>query len=78
MPNPGKIHAAISPEGDGHQVTYELGNTRRVHHFPDKEYSGEAPPHGAGSFHDPEHHQTLIDRVEAMLLTCPEESPPAP
>lgn len=27
----------------------------------------ELPPHGAGSFHDPEHHHTLMDRVDTML-----------
>lgn len=68
MPNKVKIHAALSPRGDGHQVTYELGHSRRTHHFPPSKEAGEHPPHGAGSFHDPDQHRRWMDRVEAMIL----------
>ena len=50
------------------QITYEMEDSRRVHELPSMEArEGEPDPHGAGSFHDPEHHQELMDRVEAML-----------
>ena len=49
------------------QVTYECGDSRRVHQFPIPKTSGEKPPHGAGSFHDPEQHRRLLDRVDEML-----------
>tara|TARA_A100001015_G_scaffold53744_1_gene58961 strand:+ start:3572 stop:3808 length:237 start_codon:yes stop_codon:yes gene_type:complete len=74
----GKIHAAQEPEGTGYQVTYELGDSRRTHHFLPQETPGERPPHGAGSFHDPDQHRTLLDRVDAMLRRQREEHPPAP
>jgi hypothetical protein len=77
MPNTGKIHAALSPKGNGHQITYELGETRRTHHFPSPQKEGEHPPHGAGSFHDPEQHRRWMDRVDAMLIQQAQKDPPA-
>lgn len=62
----GKISAHAQPDGDGLQVTYETEDSRRLHRFPKPESEKETPPHGAGSFHDPEHHRELMDRVEAM------------
>ncbi|NCG09330.1 MAG: hypothetical protein GWO81_07175 [Verrucomicrobia bacterium] len=50
-----------------HQITYELGNSRRTLNTSVKSENGETSPHGAGSFHDPEHHFKLLDRVEALL-----------
>ncbi|PXA05038.1 hypothetical protein DDZ13_03480 [Coraliomargarita sinensis] len=62
-----KIFAQAQPNGDGHQVSYETGGTRRVHHFPKPERVSEPSPHAAGSFHNPEHHHELIERFEAYL-----------
>jgi hypothetical protein len=50
-----------------HQITYEWGTSRRTLSTSSKPGKGESPPHGAGSFHDPEHHFELLDRVEALL-----------
>ena len=77
MPHSGKVYAALSPQGNGHQITYEFGHTRRTHHFPSPQKSGEQPPHGAGSFHDPDQHHRLIDRVETMILRQVQKDPPA-
>jgi hypothetical protein len=50
------------------QLTYETEDGRSVINIPHKkDQSAEPEPHGAGSFHDPEHHQQLMDRIEAML-----------
>ncbi|MGC6455358.1 MAG: hypothetical protein ACON39_00180 [Coraliomargaritaceae bacterium] len=73
MPSIGKIQAGVSPEGDGHQVSYELGDSRRTHHFPRPPEKGEQTPHSAGSFHDPEQHRRWMDRVEAMILKQKEQ-----
>jgi hypothetical protein len=62
-----KIFARKQPNHDGHQVVYEKGGSRSLHHFPEKKSSGESPPHGAGSYHDQEHHRQLIERMEAYL-----------
>lgn len=61
------LQALPRSDGRGHLVTYEHGPSRRVHQFPKPEQGQEPPPHGAGSFHDPEQHQSLMDRVERML-----------
>jgi hypothetical protein len=50
-----------------HQITYEWGKSRRTLDTGTKSVAGESPPHGAGSFHDPEHHFELLDRVEQLL-----------
>jgi hypothetical protein len=55
------------PEQDAFQITYEWGNSRRTLNTAPKATSKEQPPHGAGSFHDPEHHFMLLERVEALL-----------
>ena len=57
------IFARPQPNGIGHQVSYETGTSRKVHQFAGKISHLENPPHGAGSFHDPEQHQTLMDRM---------------
>lgn len=62
-----KISAKPQPDGDGLQVTYESGDSRRLHRFPRSDTKLEKPPHGAGSFHDPEHHRNLMDRLDAMI-----------
>ena len=62
-----KLLARPQPDGNGHQVSYETAESRRVHRFPLPESTLEQVPHGAGSYHDPEHHHKLIDRVEAYL-----------
>jgi len=50
------------------QITYETENSRRIIFLPPMPINDSEPePHGAGSFHDPEHHHLLMDRVEAML-----------
>jgi hypothetical protein len=61
------IYATPQPNGDGLQVTYELGNSRKLHRFPRAQAESEKPPHGAGSFHDPEQHYDLMERVDAMI-----------
>lgn len=63
------IQAHPSPiDGRTMQLTYETAESRHVIHLPPHKEAGMEPePHGAGSFHDPEHHQRLLDRVEAML-----------
>lgn len=67
MKNRTAIIATRQPNGDGHQVTYTTETSRKVHHFPE-DYSGaETPPHGAGSFHDPDQHYRLMQRVTDYL-----------
>ena len=61
------VIAMPSPDTSGHQVSYEFGTSRRVHAFTKASSSAEEPPHGAGSFHDPEQHQALMDRIETYL-----------
>jgi len=57
-----------SPENTGRRIlTYARGTSRRVHHLGSKKSKEETPPHGAGSFHNPEHHQNLMDRVDDYL-----------
>jgi len=58
------LRASLQPNGDGHQITYEDGSSRKVHHFRDQLEGDEPPPHGAGSFHDPAQHSVLMDRIE--------------
>lgn len=62
-----KLIAEAQPDGNGYQVSYDTGDSRRVLRFPLPELTREQTPHGAGSYHDPEHHHKLIDRVEAYL-----------
>lgn len=52
----------------GYQITYEYGSSRRIIHTPKSSQNSEVPPHGAGSFHDPEHHFELLDRVEHLMI----------
>lgn len=66
-----RIQALPSAKGNGHQVTYEIGDSRRVHTFEAPSGQTEPAPHGAGSFHDPEHHHQLMERIEQMLKDAP-------
>ncbi|MGC6425199.1 MAG: hypothetical protein ACON4O_09465 [Lentimonas sp.] len=61
------IKASAQPDGNGHQVTFSQNGSRKVYRFPSSESEVETPPHGAGSFHDPEHHQKLMDRIENYI-----------
>ena len=70
VPSTNKVHASLSPSLDGHQVHYSLGNSRKVHQFTYDINRGEVPPHSAGSFHDPEHHQQLMQRYEEYISKC--------
>jgi hypothetical protein len=49
-------------------ITYETAESRKVIYLPGAKTSeSETHPHGAGSYHDPEQHMRLMDRVEVML-----------
>ncbi|MGB0792378.1 MAG: hypothetical protein ACPGTR_02370 [Opitutales bacterium] len=61
------IQAMPRPHGDGHQVSYELGHSRKVHQFKLPASPTEAPPHGAGSYHDPVQHEKWMARIDAYL-----------
>ncbi|PDH29949.1 MAG: hypothetical protein CNC89_01805 [Puniceicoccaceae bacterium MED-G31] len=65
-----KIHASLSPSLDGHQVHYSSGKSRKVHQFAYDMNRGEIPPHSAGSYHDPEYHQQLMQRYEEYISKC--------
>ena len=58
------VFAMPSPDGSGQQISYELGDSRKVHLLRNPAQFAEKPPHGAGSFHDPEHHHILMQRIE--------------
>ena len=60
------IEVSPRPDGTGFTLTYEEGSGRKVHQFTHVE-RGESAPHGAGSFHDPEHHRQLMERHDAYL-----------
>lgn len=62
-----RVTVAPSPNGDALEINCELETGRKLHQIPSKRRDGEAPPHGAGSFHDPEQHAVYMDRVEALL-----------
>ncbi|HAV13247.1 MAG TPA: hypothetical protein DCX06_07135 [Opitutae bacterium] len=66
----GKITALPAPQSSsGMILTYETSTSRKVIHLPPKTISStESAPHGAGSYHDPEHHMKLMERVHALLL----------
>ena len=65
-----KIHASLSPSLDGHQVHYSSGKSRKVHQFSYDMNRGEDPPHCAGSYHNPEYHQQLMQRYEEYITKC--------
>lgn len=67
MSQPKHITASPQPSGNGYQVTYEQNGSRKVHRFRKPCLSTEIPPHGAGTFLDPQHHQKLMDRIEDYL-----------
>lgn len=64
----GKIQAGQSPKKpESLQVTYETASSRRLIHIQaPNEQKTESAPHGAGSFHDPEHHFELMERVNQL------------
>lgn len=66
---PTNIQAHLSPlDFRAMQLTYETEGSRRVISLPPMPINdSESEPHGAGSYHDPQHHHLLMDRVEAML-----------
>ena len=61
------IKAGKLPDGSGYQVSYEQGNSRKVQNFQASDGAQEAPPNAAGSFHAPDHHQALMDRLDSFL-----------
>lgn len=67
----GPVSARPSPQKPEYlQLTYETRDSRRTINFPPPglpKGACEAPPHGAGSYHDPEQHRILLDRVEALM-----------
>lgn len=67
----GRITATPQPaKPESMQVTYETVDSRRTIDLPAPrrpKRGNEAPPHGAGSYHDPEQHRILLDRVDALL-----------
>lgn len=71
VPSANKLHASLNPSLDGHQVHYASGKSRKVHQFTYNMNRGEVPPHSAGSYHDPEYHQQLMQRYEEYISKCP-------
>jgi hypothetical protein len=66
--SPKHIQVIPSPDGNGYQVSYELGPSRKVLQFKRQQSGAESAPHGAGSYHDPEQHHLLMARIETYLL----------
>ncbi len=62
-----KVYPAHKIGETAHQITYEWGDSRRTINTGKKMANRESPPHGAGSFHDPQQHFELLDRVENLL-----------
>lgn len=62
------IFAMPQPDGNGYQVSYEFGNSRKVHRL-SASYSHDVvkPPHGAGSYHDPEQHMDFMKCIEDYI-----------
>ncbi len=57
-----------NPDGNGYQISYETDTSRKVVHGLKKDSSSiEEPPHGAGSFHNPEQHLMLMDRITKYI-----------
>ena len=67
----GKITARPSPQNpESLQLTYETADSRRTISLAPPELPKDAcepPPHGAGSYHDPEQHRILLNRVESLI-----------
>jgi len=59
-PTAKNIFAASQPNGKGYQVSYEIGSSRKVHPFENSTPLEKQPPHGAGSYHDPDQHFQLM------------------
>lgn len=62
-----QYHAHPLPNGEGHQIFYESGSSRKVHHFPCQAEGHEPIPHAAGSFHNPTRHYELMQRIEKYI-----------
>jgi hypothetical protein len=60
--------AAQNPKGDGHHVSIETAESRKIHTFLKSSVDNELAPHGAGSYHDQDHHNELMRRVEKYLI----------
>jgi deoxyribodipyrimidine photo-lyase len=61
-----RLCASPQPDGDGFQVSIDSGQSRKLYHCP----AGKEPephPHAAGSYHNPQHHQQLMQRYEHYL-----------
>ena len=61
------IFARPQPDGDGYQISYEFDGSRRIYRFGNNASTFEKSPHGAGSFHNPEQHQVLMERIEDYI-----------
>ncbi len=61
--------------GEGLQLSYELGTQRKTHIIPNQPPNTEPEPHAAGSYHNPEQHAIYMQRVEAMLRTSSAKRP---
>lgn len=61
------VFAMQNPDGQGHQVSYEEGVSRKLHIYKKTVSTIEEPPHGAGSFHNPEQHQNWMDRISDYI-----------
>lgn len=72
----GKITAHPSPQKpESLQLTYETTDSRRTIDLSapgQPAGNSESPPHGAGSYHDPEQHRILLDRVDTLLRNNPD------
>ena len=65
--NAKNIFAMPQPDGNGYQISYETDTSRKVYQLTNTASGFERPPHGAGSFHDPEQHQILMKRIETYI-----------
>ena len=66
--SPKNLQVMPRPDGAGHQVSYELSTSRKVHQFKRQLRGTEPAPHGAGSYHDPEQHHLLMGRIDAYII----------
>lgn len=48
-------------------MTYQNGSSRKVHNLPATKPTSEPTPHAAGSYHNPEYHQQLMERLDTYL-----------
>ena len=62
-----RVNVLHSPDGETLEVNCELEGGRKLYQIPIAKTTGESPPHGAGSFHDPAQHAVYMDRVDTLL-----------